>query len=114
MFTPGAVHTTIDLDAITGSKASGSFYTFVGALYYDFGPIGTVFVTVIISLILYNLIRKRSIDFADIYIYYFFLFFVADGFLIIGPSYGLSVIMAFILFLCLKFVCKIKRFNIIR
>ena len=103
----------MNVDVATGTTASGSYYTFIGALYYDFGPIGTLFVVTIISSYLYHIIRNKHFGIPELVIYVYFLFFVADGMLVIGPGYWPGFLMLAVLYSFLKILQNKKTTQIV-
>lgn len=86
-----------------GGHFEGAFTTFVGALYMDFGPIGTFIIALIVPEFMSLFFRrKKQIDIANIYMFTFSLNYYTYGVLVVGYASGLTWMMAFIVFGILK------------
>lgn len=90
-----------NLDNLGGTWGT-AFITFIGCLYFDFGPIGTVLFAIVNSLLVYNVSRKRSYDIADLSLLVFFASYYVNGVFVSGPGGVISYIMAFIIYYILK------------
>ena len=65
------------LDSILGTHVGTAFCTFIGNLYMDFGPIGTLLIAIVVSAIFSRKIYIK--DLADAYIMCFYFQFIMDG-----------------------------------
>lgn len=89
------------------STTNGSaLNTFIGCSYVDFGPILTIIIGIIVSVFLYKRFNKRRIDFADLYLFVFYLDFLYLGVFHCSEGYALKVIMSLLLYLSLKILGK--------
>jgi oligosaccharide repeat unit polymerase len=92
-------------DYILGTHFGTSFFTFVGAWYLDFGPIGTFLIALFLPGMFSLYYNKRKIwDIADLFIYFFYLSWLLNGVFVIGTGYYLQWIMTLVIFLILKIV----------
>ena len=80
-----------------------SFYTFIGSFYIDFGPIGTLIIAFIISLILKNIAVRNPLQISDISILMYFANYYAQGVFVSAPGSALSWLMAFVVYFILKY-----------
>lgn len=99
-----------DMDWLLGTHFGTSFFTFVGSLYIDFGPMGTMVAVTILALTMLSLIRKRKLDLADIYLYLFYVSTVLNGALVIAPDLGWRCLLMFCIYVMLKILGK-KQIN---
>lgn len=95
-----------DLDWTLGTLFGTSFFTFVGSLYIDFGPLGTMIAVTLLAISVRALVRKRSLDLADMFIYLFYVSTVLNGALITAPDLGWRCLLAFIIYIMLKALGK--------
>lgn len=88
-----------------GTHFGTAFFTFVGAWYLDFGPIGTFFIALFLPMVMAGIFRyKRVLDIADVYIYLFYLDYLIMGVFVYGRGYGLGWFIAFIVYGFLKII----------
>lgn len=88
-----------------GTHFGTGFFTFVGAWYIDFGPIGTFLIALFLPVIIGSRFRfKHKVDIADLYIYMFYLEYLINGVFVIGRGYALSWFMAIIIYIVLKVI----------
>lgn len=90
------------------SKANYLFFTFVGSLYLDFPPFIIFIIAIIFPIFISHLcnIKKKKIDFANLYMYFFYLSMLAKGFTVGSPNEGFLWVVAFLIFGGLKFMFK--------
>ncbi len=87
-----------------GSHFGTSFITFVGTLYIDFGPVGTFLIALIVpSFFNFRRNSKKYIDFADLYLYAFYLSYLINGVFVVGFSNSLDWIITILFYILLKF-----------
>lgn len=88
-----------------GTHFGTGFFTFVGAWYIDFGPVGTFLIALLLPLIISRIFRYKSkVDIADLYIYMFYLEYLIMGVFVIGRGYALSWFIAIIIYTILKVI----------
>ncbi len=88
-----------------GTHFGTAFFTFVGAWYLDFGPIGTFLIALFLPMIFAGIFRyKRILDIADVYIYLFYLDYLVMGVFVYGRGYGLGWLIVFMVYGFLKFL----------
>lgn len=85
-----------------GGNWGVSFFTFIGALYIDFGPFGTFFLALILPYYINRNINGRAIYFENIYLYYFFYIFFLEGVFVTGYSSIIGLMFTFVIYLFLK------------
>ena len=93
--------TSIEQNVLGASYGTG-FFTFVGALYIDFGPFFTILCALLFPLFLKKRVTKRVIYLEDMYLYFFFLNLMLMGVFVIGSGVILSIIFAFIMYAYLR------------
>ena len=84
------------LDSILGTHVGTAFCTFIGNLYMDFGPIGTLLIAIVVSAIFSRKIYIK--DLADAYIMCFYFQCIMDG--VFG--YCFKWLVAIIIYIILK------------
>jgi len=86
-----------------GTHCDGAFFTFVGPLYMDFGPVGTFIIAMIVPSFISRFFKhKKHTDMANIYMYVFSLNHITYGSLVVGSGSSLIWMMAFIIYGVLK------------
>jgi len=86
-----------------GTHCDGAFFTFVGPLYMDFGPIGTFIIAITIPAFISLFFKhKKQTDMANIYMYAFSLNHLTYGVLVVGYGSSLIWLMAFVIYGLLK------------
>lgn len=86
-----------------GTHFGTSFITFVGTLYIDFGPIGTFLIAVVVPFLISLRFKfNKTIDFADLYLYAFYLSYLINGVFVVGLSNSLDWIIAILFILTFK------------
>ena len=107
------IYDSIGLDstinfAQLGSTHGSSFVTFVGCFFFDFGIIGTVIFSIILSKLI-SATTKNLASYADLLVFFYFASWFIDGVFVLGRSQSLSWIMLFVLRFIVK---KIEAKNI--
>lgn len=93
---------TINYNSL-GTHFGTSFITFVGTLYIDFGPIGTFLIAIVAPWLISRSFRhKETIDFADVFLYIFYLTYLLNGVFIVGKGSALSWLIAILIYRLLK------------
>lgn len=90
-----------NLDNLGGTWGT-AFITFIGCLYFDFGPIGTIVFAIINNLMIYAIVKRNSYDLADISLIVFFAAYFLNGVFVSGPGDVISYLMAYVVYKILK------------
>lgn len=85
-----------------GVKHPGSFITFIGSLYIDFGAVGTVCVALLAQLIVKRFFLKRNIKLSDCIIIIFYSTTLANGIFVSSRNRALMWIMTFVVYYIVK------------
>jgi oligosaccharide repeat unit polymerase len=86
-----------------GTHFGVGFITFVGTLYIDFGPVGTLLMALFVPIVLYkNVLKKKKKDIADVYIYIFYLDYLMRGVFVVGRSTSVNLFFAIFIYFILK------------
>ena len=99
-------HVVRDLDWTLGTHFGTSFFTLVGSLYIDFGPLGTMIAVTLLAISVRNLVRKKNLDLADTFIYLFYVSNVLNGALVTAPDLGWRCLLSFLIYIMLKVLGK--------
>lgn len=90
------------------STSDGSaLNTFVGCSYVDFGPILTIIIAIIVSSLLSRHFRRKSVVFADLYLFAFYLDFLILGVFHCSEGFALRILMALALYATLRFMGRL-------
>ena len=91
--------------SLLGAHFGTSFFTFVGAWYIDFGPVGTFIIAIILPMIIgFRTKYKRKLDIADIFLFLFYVNYLAMGVFVIGRGNALPWLMTFFLYGIFKLI----------
>lgn len=91
--------TGVGIDYDLGTNIGTGFFTFVGSLYLDFGPIGTLLIALFFPLLFnYKTITKYS----SAFIYTFYASFLTMGVFVYGIGYYIIWVMSLAIYLLLK------------
>jgi len=88
------------------------FYTFVGWLYVDWGGVGTILVGLLLNLLFFFFIKKKTLYVSDIFILFSYYLFLIKGVFVIGRSYIIQIIASFVIFFILKFLDYFSKGNV--
>ena len=97
---------TLGLDPVFGTHALNRFTTFVGSLYFDYGPYVTLLISIAISSIF--MCKRKVRNIADAFIICFYFRFVFMGMFVYGRGYYILWLIAFLEYLLLKILVKSK------
>lgn len=101
MFRGDSLANVPDFDSFFGTHFGSAFFTFVGGLYLDFGPIGTVVIALLFPcLFIYK--RNKNLDIPDILLLMVYVMYILDGVFVMGRGYGFEWIEAFVVAFLLK------------
>lgn len=82
-----------------GAHFNTGFYTFVGSLYIDFGPIATLLIAIVFAVLIGNRLKyKRQIDIADIYLFLCYANYLFMGVFVIGLGNSLFWLITFLIY----------------
>lgn len=87
---------------------TGEFVTIVGVFFKDFGPILTLILLLVLSFLINKLLVGKKIDFADVYIYIFYISRVSYGITTVGSSEGFLWAVSLLIYIFLKFLFRLK------
>ena len=90
-------------EKLLGGNYGQGFMTFIGTFYIDFGPLGTVLLSLILSYFISKNIKGKIIYFENIFLYFFFYNFFLQGVFVTAPSSIINWLLAFLLYFYLKF-----------
>ncbi len=95
------------IDPEVNAKALGSthgvqFMTFVGCFYIDFGPIGTLLVSLFMCWFLKNFTKRRHYYLSDIIVITYYANWYIHGVLVVGYGQSLGWVMMLIVYLIVK------------
>ncbi len=98
------------IQGLIGAKAEGLFFTFVGSLFIDFPPFLLFLIAILFPIWIVRMchLNKRSTDFADLYLYVFYLNKLVTGFTVGNPYDGFLWAVAFLIYFSLKFLFKLR------
>ena len=89
-----------------GCTCAGTFVTFIGSLYMDFGPIGTIIVGLIAAKLMMPFFAKRNLLLSDTVIIIFYSSTIANGIFVSPRGRALSWAMMLLIYFITK---KIER-----
>jgi len=89
---------------VGGSWGSG-FYTYVGALYIDFGFIGVTVVSILISIILKKT-DKKLFTLSNVYLVFIIFNYLTNGVFVIGRDYVFTLLFELAMYVMLRFLDK--------
>lgn len=87
---------------------TGEFITIVGVFFKDFGPIITLAFLFLLSSIINRVITRRQIDFADIFLYIFYLSRVSYGITTVSSSEGFLWTVSILIYIFLKLLFRLQ------
>ena len=99
------------LDAVLGTHCDSLFFTFVGCLYLDFGPIFTLFLALLIPQLICKSIEKKKVKISSLFLYVYFATFIASGVFVVGSGYYIVLLMTFLIYLVLYRLEKLEVFK---
>lgn len=99
-------------EASIGGTWDNGFYTFVGWLFIDWGPIGVLLLGVLIALITNRFMRKQEYLISDVYLIMFFYSTLLQGVFVIGRSYCYTMVVSFVIYFIFKVFFDKYKFKI--
>ncbi|MBS5111745.1 MAG: oligosaccharide repeat unit polymerase [Coprobacillus cateniformis] len=93
-----------------GGNWGTSFFTFVGWLYIDWGPIGVILIGIIFATFFRFIIKKRRYDLADAYLILFYYQTLLYGVFVIGSGYIFNILIAVATYIFLKIFVSNKKY----
>ena len=100
------IRNELSLDSFYGTHFGTSFYTFIGGLYLDFGPLITFLIAIIVSKFIKSILSKRFLSVADYFIVITYAMFILNGVFVVGIGYGIQLIESIIIYKTLNFFEK--------
>lgn len=101
------INPNLDLAAL-GCKHGSAFMTFVGCFYIDFGPIGTIILGIICSVLLISFTSKRYYYLSDIIVIAYFASWFLRGALVTARSASLLWLMVFVVYFLVRYLENTK------
>lgn len=98
------VDSQYDISTSDGSALN----TFVGCSYVDFGPVLTIIIAIVIACLLSRLLKRKSVVFADLYLFTFYLDFLILGVFHCTEGFALRIFMATALYVVLRIMGRIR------
>lgn len=89
---------------IKGAHFGSGFITYVGCLYIDYGFIGTLLITLLVSGLISRVIRsRRHMGIPELFLLITYLMYLFNGVFVVPPSYGQQWIEAIFIYIVLRF-----------
>ena len=92
---------SINLQSL-GYKGGTGFYTIVGDFYFDFGPIGTLTIFVLFSILLCVLMKRKPIRLSNLILIMYFAFYYMRGVFVLGMGTALGMFMCLVVYLIVR------------
>lgn len=89
-------HKPISMEA-SGTHFASSFITIMGCMLYDFGPIYSL-VVVIIIVTFFNRKHKGNIEISDVYLYVVYSELLIEGVFVCGVAYGVKLFVKLLIY----------------
>lgn len=99
------IHSNFDIKS-SGYDASSAFYTFIGCIYLDYGPIFTFLIGLVFFSVMKKILTKQNLKVSDLVIIVFVLVELMHGVFVWGKGYALSWVMMVVVFLIVKYLEK--------
>jgi hypothetical protein len=94
-----------------GGTWGTAFFTFVGWLYIDWGPIGTIIISLILAFFWDNYIKRKEWHISDIFLFFCYYDFLLNGVFVVGRNYGYSFTANIIIYLLMHFLFEKYQFT---
>lgn len=88
--------------ASLGCTHGTAFMTFVGCFFIDFGPIGTIILGLLISVLLYQFTKKNRYYLSDIIVIAYFSIWYLNGVFVVGRNQSLLWLMLFVVYFIVR------------
>jgi oligosaccharide repeat unit polymerase len=90
--------------SMIGGTWGTAFYTFVGWLYIDWGPIGTLIISLILAVFwdLYN--KRKTWHISDIFLIFSYYNFLLNGVFVVGRNYCYTFLANLIIYFLMHFL----------
>ena len=99
----------IGIDNMLGTHFDTNFFTYVGAIYLDFGPFFTFVIALVFPFLMSIIFQyKKKLDMADLMIYLYYLTFLINGVFVVGIGYYIGWVMIFIIYFIFKTIRLIR------
>lgn len=93
--------TSFSQSAVGGSWGD-AFYTFVGWLYIDWGPIGVILIGIAMYFLLNHLTKKETYLISDVFLFFFVYKTLLSGVFVIGRNYCYTIVSSLIIYVILR------------
>lgn len=94
-----------------GGQWGASFFTFVGWICIDWGPIGVLLIGGVVSYFIKKFINKAEYQISDIFLVFTYYQVLTNGVFVIGASYIYTLIGSIIIFILLKIFIENRRYK---
>lgn len=91
------------LKQIRGAHFGTDFITFVGTLYLDYGPLGTLIIAFIVSQIMRNFLKSKKYGIPELFLVLYYMMYLFNGVFVNGIGYGNQWFETIIIYYLLKF-----------
>jgi len=88
--------------AKAGATHGTAFFTIVGGMYIDWGPIGTLIVASLACLLMLSYTRKKTIMLSDMVVIIFYINTLAKGLFAFGRGRAIEWVMTFIVYFIVR------------
>lgn len=99
-------------EASIGGTWDNGFYTFVGWIFIDWGPIGVLILGALLVLIINSFMRKQEYLISDVYLMMFYYSTLLQGVFVIGRSYCYTMVVSFVIYVIFKVFFDKYKFKI--
>ena len=85
-----------------GATHGTAFYTFVGGVFIDWGPVGTIIVALLAVLFIRKWFSKKNVFLSDTIMIAFYMATLLDGVFCFGSGRALAWVMTYVVYLIVK------------
>ena len=90
------------ISQIRGDHFGVHFMTFIGCLYLDFGPLGTIIYALLIAAYWKLFMRKESFGIPELFFLLTYLMYLFNGVFVMGYGYGIQWLEAIFIYFALR------------
>lgn len=98
-------------EASIGGTWDNGFYTFVGWLFIDWGPLGVIIIGIIITACVNRFVCKMQYSISDVYLIFFVYSTLLQGVFVIGRSYCYTLVIGIAIYFVFKVFFDKYRFR---
>lgn len=88
--------------SVIGGQWGTMFYTYVGFLFIDWGPAGTLLICCLFFFIFKKITKKEKYRISDIFLLFLFYQFLLNGVFVVGRNYCVSLLVNIFIFLIIR------------